>query len=126
MWNRRWRDASLAVDVGRSASRPEETWTAVSKRYQKIDSTATVPAVPETVTAAMAEVAGDMREGLLSLSVAAGQRVMSTPLAADVSAVCRWHRRHDSERRAVRHVSERARSRWTVGGAGRVVAGARH
>ena len=44
-------------------------------------------AVPETVNVAMAEIAEDMREGLLALAVGAGLQVMTALMAEDVTAV---------------------------------------
>jgi len=79
----------------------------VTKQYQTIDSSATEVAVPESVTVAMAEIAEDMREGLLALAVGAGLQVMQQLMDADVTAVCGPWGRHDPDRRAVRHGSER-------------------
>jgi putative transposase len=79
----------------------------VTKQYQTIDSSATEVAVPESVTVAMAEIAEDMREGLLALAVGAGLQVMQQLMDADVTAVCGPRGRHDPDRRAVRHGSER-------------------
>jgi putative transposase len=44
--------------------------------------------VPEQVSVAMAEIAADMREGLLALAVGAGLRVMQQLMEADVAAAC--------------------------------------
>jgi putative transposase len=79
----------------------------VTKQYQTIDSSATEVAVPESVTVAMAEIAEDMQEGLLALAVGAGLQVMQQLMDADVTAVCGPWGRHDPDRRAVRHGSER-------------------
>ncbi len=43
--------------------------TAVQKRYQKRESEASAPVVPETVSVALAELAGEVQEGLLALAV---------------------------------------------------------
>jgi putative transposase len=59
------------------------------------------------VTVAMAEIAEDMQEGLLALAVGAGLQVMQQLMDADVTAVCGPWGRHDPDRRAVRHGSER-------------------
>ena len=63
--------------------------------------------VPEQVSVVMAEVAADMREGLLALAVGAGLQVMTAMMAADVSAVAGPRGKHNSDRVAVRHGRER-------------------
>jgi transposase-like protein len=81
----------------------------VKKNYQtKSSSRATVDEIvlPATVTVAMAELAGAVREGLLALAVGAGLQVMATLMAEDVTAVCGPKGRHDADRVAVRHGSE--------------------
>lgn len=62
--------------------------------------------LPETVTLAMAELAGAVREGLLALAVGAGLQVMQTLMAEDVTALCGPRGLHDANRTAVRHGSE--------------------
>ena len=52
---------------------------------------------------ALAELAGEMREGLLALAVGTGLQVMAAIMEADVTAVCGPKGRHDPERTAVRH-----------------------
>lgn len=44
--------------------------------------------MPEQVSVAMSEIAGDMREGLLALAVGAGLQVMTALMAEDVAALC--------------------------------------
>ncbi|CAN5702317.1 hypothetical protein BH18ACT7_BH18ACT7_23020 [soil metagenome] len=63
-------------------------------------------AVPETVSVAMAEIAAEMREGLLALAVGAGLQVLQTLMVEDVNAVCGPKGRHDPKRAAVRQGSE--------------------
>ena len=63
-------------------------------------------AMPETVRVSMAEIADDMREGLLALAVGTGLQVMQTIMAEDVRAVCGPRGKHDPARTAVRHGSE--------------------
>jgi hypothetical protein len=78
----------------------------VSKTYQnsKIDTPDALElAVPEHVSVVMAEVAGDVREGLLALAVGTGLQVMTALMEADVTALAGPKGKHDSERRAVRH-----------------------
>jgi transposase-like protein len=63
-------------------------------------------AMPETVSVSMAEIAEDMREGLLALAVGTGLQVMQTIMSEDVTAVCGPKGKHDPARTAVRHGSE--------------------
>jgi putative transposase len=62
-------------------------------------------AVPEAVSVSMAEIAEDVREGLLALAVGTGLQVMHALMDADVSAACGPRGRHDPGRAAVRHGS---------------------
>jgi putative transposase len=80
----------------------------VTKKYrkQKIDTPAGV-AVPEQVSVAMAEIAGSMRAGLLAPAVGTGLQVMQVLMEADVTALAGPKGRHDPDRAAVRHGSER-------------------
>ena len=75
----------------------------MSKKYQTTASDANALAVPEQVSVAMAEIAADMREGLLALAVGAGLQVMQQLMEADVAAVCGPRGRHDPDRAATRH-----------------------
>jgi putative transposase len=82
----------------------------VNKKYQKSMSNAPDAqglTVPEHVSVAMAEIAGDMREGLLALAVGAGLQVMSAMMDADVTALAGVKGKHDGDRAAVRHGHER-------------------
>ena len=81
----------------------------MSKTYQnsKIDTPDSLElTVPEQVSVVMAEVAADMREGLLALAVGAGLQVMTAMMDADVTAVAGPKGKHDSDRVA-RHGHER-------------------
>ncbi|OJY45730.1 MAG: IS256 family transposase [Pseudonocardia sp. 73-21] len=60
-------------------------------------------AVPETVNVALAELAQDMREGLLALAVGAGLQVMASIMEAEVTAIAGPKGRHDPDRTATRH-----------------------
>jgi transposase-like protein len=51
----------------------------------------------------MAEIAADLREGLLALAVGAGLQVMQQLMEADVTAACGPRGRHDPDRTATRH-----------------------
>jgi transposase-like protein len=79
----------------------------VKKNYQRSDAAATGLAVPEAVTVAMAELAGDVQEGLLAIAVGTGLQVMAAMMNADVAAVCGPKGKHDAARIAVRHGTER-------------------
>ena len=73
------------------------------KDYQNQEIDTSQPAVPDTVSVALAELAGEMREGLLALAVGTGLQVMAAIMEADVTAVCGPKGRHDPERTATRH-----------------------
>jgi transposase-like protein len=75
----------------------------VDKQYQIEGVTGIDIAVPEAVSVSMAEIADDLREGLLALAVGAGLQVMSALMDADVAAVAGPRGRHDRERVATRH-----------------------
>jgi putative transposase len=75
----------------------------VRKTYQNEEIDTSQPAVPEQVSVALAELAGELREGLLALAVGAGLQVMAAIMEEDVAAVCGPKGRHDAERMAVRH-----------------------
>jgi len=74
--------------LGVNQDTQREKGAAVNNKYQKLMSNAPDAqgfAVPEHVTVAMAQVAGSMREGLLTLAVGAGLQVMSAMTAPDVT-----------------------------------------
>jgi len=75
----------------------------VQKNYQKTDSEACAPVVPERVSVALAELAGEVQEGLLALAVGTGLQVMAAMMEADVTAACGPKGRHDADRGATRH-----------------------
>jgi putative transposase len=82
----------------------------VRKTYQnsKIDTPDALElTVPEHVNVVMAEVAAEMREGLLALAVGAGLQVMTALMENDVSAVAGPKGKHNVERVAVRHGHDR-------------------
>lgn len=81
----------------------------MSKNYQTrapMTSAGLRHALPETVTVAMAEIAEDMREGLLALAVGTGLQVMQALMEEDVTAVCGPKGKHDAARVATRHGRE--------------------
>jgi putative transposase len=81
----------------------------VTKQYQTTRGQTSQPTftVPERVEIALAEIAEDMREGLLALAVSTGLQVMATLMEADVTALCGPRGKHDPDRTAVRHGHER-------------------
>jgi transposase-like protein len=81
----------------------------VTKNYQTnapMTSAELRHAMPETVSVSMAEIAEDMREGLLALAVGTGLQVMQALMAEDVTAVCGPKGKHDPARTATRHGTE--------------------
>jgi transposase-like protein len=75
----------------------------VGKKYQNGKIETSPPAVPETVSVALGELAGELREGLLALAVGTGLQVMAAIMEEDVTAACGPKGRHDPGRAAVRH-----------------------
>ena len=73
------------------------------KTYQNTEIDTNQPALPETVSVALTELAGEVQEGLLALAVGAGLQVMAAMMEADVTAACGPKGRHDPDRRATRH-----------------------
>ena len=73
------------------------------KNYQNEEIDTSLPTVPDTVSVALAGLAGEMREGLLALAVGTGLQVMAALMEADVTAACGPKGRHDPERAATRH-----------------------
>ncbi len=81
--------------------------TVMKKSSQNRAGDASVVAIPEQVSVAMAEIAENMSEGLLALAVGAGLQVMQTLMEADVTAQAGPKGRHNPDRAAVRHGRER-------------------
>ncbi|HSL07081.1 MAG TPA: IS256 family transposase, partial [Pseudonocardiaceae bacterium] len=79
----------------------------MGKDYQNVGIDTSQPAVPEMVSVALAELAGELREGLLALAVGTGLQVMAAIMEEDVTAACGPKGRHDPDRAAVRHGHER-------------------
>src|SRR6266511_1462473 len=63
--------------------------------------------LPDEVQFALADVASAAREGLLAMSVAAGLAVMRAMFDAEITAGCGPKGKHDPDRVATRHGSER-------------------
>ena len=77
------------------------------KDYQNREIDTSQPAVPERVSVALDELAGELREGLLAFAVGTGLQVMAALMDEDVTAVCGPKGRHDADRVGVRHGRER-------------------
>ena len=58
------------------------------KTYQNEEIDRSQPAVPDTVSVALAELSGELREGLLALAVGTGMQVMAAIMEEDVTAKC--------------------------------------
>jgi putative transposase len=109
----------------------------VKKNYQKNATGATTPVLPEAVSVVMAELAGDVQEGLLAMAVGTGLQVMAAMMNADVEAVRAEgsprpgpQRGATRRRRRVGHAGRQAgagdpaadaRRRWDRGAAGGLV-----
>jgi len=94
------------VGVGRSAKNTTEKGTTMKNSSQGRAEDATMVAIPEHVIVAMAEIAGNMQEGLLALAVGAGLQVMQILMQSDVTAAAGPKGKHDPTRTAVRHGHE--------------------
>ena len=73
------------------------------KNYQNTEIETSHPAVPERVSVALAELTGELREGLLALAVGAGMQVLAAMMEDDVTAACGPRGKHDPQRAATRH-----------------------
>ncbi len=79
----------------------------MKQNYQTIDAAVTAMGVPESVSVALGEIVADVSEGLLAMAVSTGLQVMAALMDADVAAVCGPKGKHDADRTAVRHGSEK-------------------
>jgi hypothetical protein len=75
----------------------------VRNTYQNEKIDTSQPAAPETVSVVLAELVGEVREGLLALAVGTGLQVMAAMTEADVTTACRPKGCHDLARMATRH-----------------------
>jgi putative transposase len=66
-----------------------------------------LPDLPQEIHLAMGDIAGAAREGLLALSVAAGLAVMAAMFEAEITEACGPKGKHNPDRVAVRHGSEK-------------------
>ncbi len=60
------------------------------KQYQNEEIDTSQPAVPERVSVALAELAGEVREGLLALAVGTGLQVMAAMLLVSTGPSSSW------------------------------------
>jgi hypothetical protein len=67
----------------------------------------TALAVPKGVRVALGEIVADVREGLLAMAVGTGLPVMDAMMNAEVTAACGPKGKHNPNRVAVRHGSEK-------------------
>jgi len=88
--------------------------TVPAVRLVEATDAAALPALPEEIALAMADIAGAAREGLLAMSVAAGMAVMAAMFEAEIAEVCGPKGKHDANRAAVRH--GQGRGSVTLGG----------
>src|SRR6185369_7619241 len=63
--------------------------------------------LPTEITLALTDIAGGAREGLLAMSVAAGMAVMAAMFEAEITAIAGPKGKHDPDRVAVRHGTEK-------------------
>jgi hypothetical protein len=94
---------SLCLDTGHVAYVAVHDTSTTGERNSEGRSTRASPPVPDTVSVALAELAGGLREGLLALAVGTGLQVMAAMMEADVTAACGPKGRHDPQRTATRH-----------------------
>ena len=73
------------------------------KTYQNEDIDTSAPTVAEAVSVALAELVGEVQEGLLALAVGTGLQVLTALMEKDVTAQCGVKGRHDPTRCATRH-----------------------
>jgi transposase-like protein len=75
----------------------------VRKTYQNEEIDTSAPTVAEAVSVALAELVGEVQEGLLALAVGTGLQVLTALMEKDVTAQCGVKVRHDPTRCATRH-----------------------
>jgi putative transposase len=89
--------------LGWTAKNTTRKGVAVQEKYRRSDIETSAPVVLDTVSVALAELAGEMREGLLALAVGTRLQVMAVMMDADVTTACRPKGRQDPARTATRH-----------------------
>ena len=75
----------------------------MKKVHAREDAPTQAPVLPERVQAALGELVGTAREGLLALSVGVGLGVMHELMSEEVEEICGPNGKHDPERVAYRH-----------------------
>jgi putative transposase len=96
-------------DYQNSARRVGTTGRATPKKAKRDAARAAqeaVLALPDSVSVAVGELAGELEEGLLAFVVGAGLKVVQSMMDHEVETVCGPKGRHDPARRAVRHGSD--------------------
>jgi hypothetical protein len=97
----------------------------MKKVHASDDAPPRAPVLPEGVQAALGDLVGAAREGLLALSVGVGLGVMHELMAEEVQEVCGPKGKHDPERVAYRPAAMMERSLSVRGGWGAPAADAR-
>ena len=96
--NYQTRPAAPGEPAARHRRRPGSTPAALTQRA--------AIALPDTVTVAIAELAGELEEGLLAFVVGTGLKVLDVVLESEATALAGERGRHDPDRAAVRHGSD--------------------
>jgi len=91
--------AGRAGTTGRTTPKKAKADTQRSARESAV-------ALPDAVSVAVGELAGELEEGLLAFAVGAGLQVLGAILEAEVTALAGPKGRHDPQRSAVRHGSD--------------------
>ena len=90
--------------IRRAAHRPHDAEEGQARCRPAVQEAAVT--LPDTVTVAIAELAGELEEGLLAFVVGTGLKVLDVVLEAEATALAGERGRHDPERTAVRHGSD--------------------
>jgi transposase-like protein len=96
-------------DYQNSAGRVGTTGRATPKKAKRDTARAAQEAalaLPDSVSVAIGELAGELEEGLLAFVVGAGLKVVQSMMDHEVETVCGPKGRHDPARTAVRHGSD--------------------
>jgi putative transposase len=91
---------------GRRAGTAGRTTPKKAKKDPAVAAREAALVLPETVSVALGELAGELEEGLLAFVVGAGLRVVQTMMDHEVATLAGPRGRHDPTRVAVRHGSD--------------------
>ena len=97
--NKNYQTASCKSRTGRTTPRKAKKDAALAAREAAL-------VLPETVSVAVGELAGELEEGLLAFVVGAGLKVVQTMMEHEVETLAGPKGRHDLDRVAVRHGSD--------------------